>query len=444
MKNTLQSRLIVLMVVSSIFLIAAFTTIQLYNQLQRSAETNLYRANISALVTKDKVQRIFSDIVPGQPQEIALNKIKDILYSELDSKMIEGAVIFNRDGTKAMSQGNEGMSAKCDKAFLDKVSEIKSKSKWLFPCIDKDARIIDLFVVLDNPYGYVIQIVFSLGSLKEALREVYTPVLFTVVIVIIANIILAALLSRALIKPVKILNQATKDIASGDLNFKVSIHTDDEMQELAETFNLMTIALKKMKEKAENANPLTKLPGNIVIQEEVEKQIRAGSKFVLIYCDLDNFKAFNDKYGVHAGDEVIMFTAQVLKDAIAKLGAGGDFIGHEGGDDFLLLTKPERCEAFGDYIIKGFDSGIVKFYSEEDLAKGYIEANARDREEVIKSPIMTISLAGVSNVKKAISTYSQLTNILAEVKKLAKKEKGSKFIIDRRGDDIGLGGRAKA
>ena len=98
-----------------------------------------------------------------------------------------------------------------------------------------------------------------------------------------------------------------------------------------------------MKEKAENANPLTKLPGNIVIQEMVEERIKKDKKFVLIYSDLDNFKAFNDTYGVHAGDKAIMLTADIMREAIAVEGAEDDFIGHEGGDDFLLLTVPERA-----------------------------------------------------------------------------------------------------
>ena len=264
-----------------------------------------------------------------------------------------------------------------------------------------------------------------------------------VVIVVIGNIILATLLSRVLILPVKVLNRATKDIAKGNLDQKVSIKTQDELEELADTFNYMTAELKKMKARAENANPLTKLPGNIVIQEEVEKRIKNKQKFMLIYCDLDNFKAFNDKYGVHAGDEAITITAQVFKEAVAKNGKADDFIGHEGGDDFLLLTVPDRTHNIASFVIKEFDLRIQKLYSKEDLARGYIEAKSRDTEEIKKFPIMTISLAGVSNMTRPITSYAQVTNIAAEVKKAAKKIQKSILVLDRRKVDLGTDFRGK-
>jgi len=443
MKNTLQARLIILMVLSSIFLISTFTIIQLSNQLQRSAEFNLYRANFGAFVTKDKLKDLFSGFTEQPPSYLIVPKIREIFSSEMDSRIIEGATLFNREGLPLLSEGRTITNLQYDKAFLDKIYQMNNKSKWLFPVINKKERIIDLFVALENSYGYVVRLTFALGSLQQTLADVYVPVMFTIIIVIIANVILATLLSHTLISPVKILNEATKDIAMGNLDRKVSINTKDELEELADTFNYMTIELKKMKEKAENANPLTKLPGNIVIQEEVEKRMKNNEKFILIYSDLDNFKAFNDKYGVHAGDKIIMLNAEVLKEAIAKNGAKNDFIGHEGGDDFLLLTTPERAQQIADYIIKEFDKHVLKFYHKEDLELGYIESKARDSDEIVKFPIMTISLAGVSNLKREIVSYSQLTNIAAEVKKLAKEHKGSIFIMDRREQNLGIEGRNK-
>jgi len=187
-----------------------------------------------------------------------------------------------------------------------------------------------------------------------------------------------------------------------------------------------------MKEKAENANPLTKLPGNIVIQEETEKRIKQNRKFMVIYCDLDNFKAFNDKYGIHKGDEAIKLTASVFKDAINKEGTKEDFIGHEGGDDFLLITEPQRSESIANYITSEFDKQIRSLYSEEDLSRGFIEAKARNADEVIKFPIMTISLSGVTNASRDIGSYSEVTNIAAGLKKKSKSIPSSCFVIDKR------------
>ena len=158
---------------------------------------------------------------------------------------------------------------------------------------------------------------------------------------------------------------------------------------------------------------------------------------MLIYSDLDNFKAFNDKHGVEAGDEAIMLTADIMKEAVAKEGREDDFIGHEGGDDFLLLTVPERAQKLASFITGEFDKRIRSLYAQEELDKGYIEARARDTNEIRKFPIMTISLAGVSNSEKSIVSYAQLTNIAAEIKKAVKKMQGSNFLMDRRTRDLG-------
>ena len=437
MRNTLQARLITSMVMSSLFLIAAFTAIQLYNQLQSSAESNLYRANIGAIFTRDKLERLFSGLDREASPNVVANGVKNIFLSALQSRIIDNAILLDENATPLVSEGKIEAVFDYDKNFLNEIYRSKDRSKWLFPVIDKDNRVIYLFVMPENIYGYFVQLTFSLGSLKEAVNDVYTPVRFMVIAVIVANIILAVSLSRALISPVKILNQATKNIAGGNLDEKISIKTKDELEELADTFNYMTVELKRMKAKAENANPLTKLPGNIVIREEVERRINNKEKFVLIYCDLDNFKAFNDKYGVHAGDEVIMFTAKIFEKAIAKNSTGNDFIGHEGGDDFLLLTSPEKAEAIAGYTIGEFDKGIIEFYAKDDADKGYIEATARDSDRTVKFPIMSISMAGVSNVLREITSFPQLTNIAAELKKAAKEYGKSNFLMDRRRDDLG-------
>ncbi|MCQ9206657.1 MAG: GGDEF domain-containing protein [Omnitrophica bacterium] len=443
MRNTLQARLITSMVMSSLFLIAAFAAIQLYNQLQSSAESNLYRANVGAIFTRDKLERLFSGLDREASPSVVENKIKNIFLSALHSRIIDNAILLDENATPLISEGKIKSTFTYDKKFLNEIYRSKTKSKWLFPVIDKDNRVIYLFVMPENIYGYFVQLTFSLGSLKEAVNDVYAPVRFMVIAVIVANIVVAVLLSRALISPVKILNRATKNIARGNLDEKISIKTKDELEELADTFNYMTVELKRMKAKAENANPLTKLPGNVVIREEVERRIKSKEKFILIYCDLDNFKAFNDKYGVHAGDEVIMFTAKIFEKTIAKNGARNDFIGHEGGDDFLLLTSPEKAEVIAGHIIVEFDKGIIEFYSEKDAGKGYIEATARDSDRTVKFPIMSISMAGVSNVLREITSFSQLTNIAAGLKKAAKKYGKSNFLMDRRGDDLGAAHRGK-
>lgn len=445
LKTTLKTRLIILMAISSIFLISAFTAIQLNNQLQRAAEFNLYRAKLGAFIVKEKLL-CFSPEAAAEPEDAVRLNARRVFSSLAESNVIEKAAILDRNGTTVVSEGMEKETPAYDRAVLSRIAEIEDKSRWLFPFVDKKRREATLFVKSNNTLGYTAKIIFSLGNFEQALNEVYGPVIFTVAIVVVGNLIFATILSRTLISPVRLLNTATKDIAKGDLTRKVSIKTQDELEELADTFNYMTVELAKMKAIAENANPLTKLPGNIVIREEVEKRIEKSEKFVLIYCDLDNFKAFNDKYGVHAGDQAIILTATILKEAMVKEGKADDFIGHEGGDDFLLLTTPDRAERIGHYIIDELDKRVRTLYSEEDLKRGYIEAKSRDSGEAKKFPVMTISLAGVTNLERTVNSYAQLTNIAANVKKWAKAATGKdgKLLIDRRVSDLGMKRRGKS
>ncbi|MGH7197321.1 MAG: GGDEF domain-containing protein, partial [Candidatus Omnitrophota bacterium] len=142
---------------------------------------------------------------------------------------------------------------------------------------------------------------------------------------------------------------------------------------------------------------------------------------------------FNDKYGVERGDEAIKLTSEVFKEAVEAKGNPDDFLGHEGGDDFLMVTTPETAEAIAQYICKEFDRRIINLYSQEDRGRGYIIAKSREGQ-LKQFPIMAISLAGVTNVFRPVGSYAEVTNIAAEVKKKAKAIDGSVFVLDKRKD----------
>ena len=108
-----------------------------------------------------------------------------------------------------------------------------------------------------------------------------------------------------------------------------------------------------------------------------------------------------------------------------------DFVGHEGGDDFLLVTTPDRAQGIADFITSEFDKQVRALYSKEDLDRGHIVAHARDGS-VKEFPIMSISLAGVTNQHHPIANYAEVTNIAAEIKKKAKAKEGSNFVVDER------------
>lgn len=432
-KTTLQNRLIMLMVVFSIIFISVFTAIQLSNQMNYITRFNIYRSKMGAFITKNSLEMNFSKLDPAEGMSV--DKAFEAAIKPLsDSEVVEKAALFSKDGNIAVSLAGYGQGSLSfqDKRLLEKISSGDQKDKWFFSEIDKRAREVNIFIRFLKDDAYLAKLTYQLGNIQDALNQVYGPIVTTVIVVIAANVIFAVLLSHAMIFPIKALNTVTKEVAAGDLELKVRIKTGDELQELGETFNYMTVELKKMKERAENANPLTKLPGNIVIMEEVEKRLKNNEEFTVIYSDLNNFKAFNDKYGIHQGDEAIKMTAAVMREAVKESGGENDLLGHEGGDDFVIVTTPEKGDAVANAIINKFDAGVKKLYHAEDLDKGFFMAKDRDGN-VKKFPIMGIALAGVTNQHRPLTSYGEVTNICAEVKKKAKAQGGvSAWYLDKR------------
>jgi len=179
------------------------------------------------------------------------------------------------------------------------------------------------------------------------------------------------------------------------------------------------------------ANPLTGLQGNTEIINEIDRRIANNEIFAVIYLDMDNFKAYNDVYGFAKGDTAIKMTADVISDNVKEYGDSNDFIGHIGGDDFILVTVPSKAETLCRGIIKDFDRKILSLYNEQDRKNGYITTVDR-RNNVIRYPIMTISAAIVTNEKRVISSPLEVSDIAAELKKKAKSIKGSVYMKDRR------------
>ncbi len=191
------------------------------------------------------------------------------------------------------------------------------------------------------------------------------------------------------------------------------------------------LELERLYKTALDSNPMTRLPGNNSITAEIKKALANNDETCIIYADLDNFKAFNDKYGFACGDEVILFTSSILKEATLSVGSSDAFIGHVGGDDFVLLVPSEKCEKIVHYIITQFDQRILGFYNEEDTEKKYITAVDR-RGATQKFPMMSISIGGINLSTRRYNHYLQINDAIAEVKKMAKGIQGSSFFMDRR------------
>ncbi|MBI4744456.1 MAG: response regulator [Actinobacteria bacterium] len=180
-----------------------------------------------------------------------------------------------------------------------------------------------------------------------------------------------------------------------------------------------------------SANPLTGLPGNILIQKKIKQRISSQDELAVLFADLDNFKSFNDVYGFLKGDLVIKLVGEVLIDAVDTYGNPSDFIGHIGGDDFIVITTPDKIDTICKHVIAKFDAQIGSLYREEDYKKGYIVAVDR-QGKMQKVPIMTISVGAVTNEKKRLTSLGMVSEIGAELKNYIKQKSGSNYFIDRR------------
>ena len=179
------------------------------------------------------------------------------------------------------------------------------------------------------------------------------------------------------------------------------------------------------------ANPLTRLPGNISIHTALENRLERGASFAVLYVDVDNFKAYNDQYGFDRGDLVIQETGKLLRRAAKERGSTGDFIGHIGGDDFVLVTGQERAEAVAARVIELFDEQTRGWYAEEDFQRGWIEEKNR-RGELERFPVLTLSIGVVTNEAKDLCHVGEISAIGAELKRFAKTFERSIYVKDRR------------
>ncbi|MBC7248067.1 MAG: response regulator [Actinobacteria bacterium] len=180
-----------------------------------------------------------------------------------------------------------------------------------------------------------------------------------------------------------------------------------------------------------DVSPLTGLPGNISIEAETKRRIARNLKFATLYIDIDNFKPYNEIYGFPKGDAVIRELASVVDETVRNLGNYDDFIGHGGGDDFVVITTPEKATAVAERIISDFEEKVPSFYREEDLKRGYsILVDRLGRDNYI--PIMTLSIGVASNQKRRIATHWEVGEIAKETLSYAKSIPGSTYFVDRR------------
>jgi diguanylate cyclase (GGDEF)-like protein len=164
----------------------------------------------------------------------------------------------------------------------------------------------------------------------------------------------------------------------------------------------------------------------------MDKRIEGQEAFAFCLMDIDNFKAYNDRYGYAKGNQLIKFTADTIQRVVLEYGNEDDFIGHIGGDDFVLVTSPERYAKICNKVIADFDNQISAFYNLEDNDRGYVVGENRQGEGTV-FPLASISIAVVTDHENRLDNYIKVGEITAELKEYAKLQEGSVCVFDKRG-----------
>lgn len=181
-------------------------------------------------------------------------------------------------------------------------------------------------------------------------------------------------------------------------------------------------------ESARYANPLTLLPGNVPVNEAIDQLLAAEVGFVAAYCDLNHFKSYNDVYGYSLGDEMIKLTARVLADMVDPR---VDFLGHIGGDDFIVLLQSADWERRCVDALTAFDRKARELFSAPDLARGWISAEDR-RGQLMKYPLTSLAIGAVMVMPAQYVSHLQVAAQATEAKKMAKRNESSSLFIERR------------
>jgi diguanylate cyclase (GGDEF)-like protein len=177
-------------------------------------------------------------------------------------------------------------------------------------------------------------------------------------------------------------------------------------------------------------NPLTGLPGSTVVGEEIGRRLKGGEAFACLYADLDQFKAYNDRYGFTRGDDVIRALARCVVVALEANNPARCFAAHIGGDDFVVLTPPEEAEPVAKTMTERFTSEVHRLYEPAVRRRGWIEVNDR-KGRPVRVPLCSVSI-GIVQSDRGFETAAEMAEAAAEVKGIAKREPGSSWAVDRR------------
>jgi GGDEF domain-containing protein len=250
-------------------------------------------------------------------------------------------------------------------------------------------------------------------------------------------ILVAALLVYSFSSSIGKLQKATHRIAAGDFDHDPHIPIGDEVGALSQDFMRMAVRLKELEQLSLDASPLTRLPGNIAIERSINRRLREKTAFSMCYLDLDNFKSYNDRYGYIKASDVLKKTGEVIHEAVNKLNDPDAFVGHIGGDDFVVIIDSKLAAAACQNIIADFDAMVPQYYSDEDLAAGAIKGV--DRYGVPRVfPLLSMSIAALTCQPGHYSSAAEIATAAASVKDRVKESSGSNYMIVREAGGVDI------
>ena len=178
-------------------------------------------------------------------------------------------------------------------------------------------------------------------------------------------------------------------------------------------------------------SPLTGMSGNSDILREITRRLAQNERFAVLYPDIDAFKSYNDHYGFLRGDDVIKTLSTIILEVLEESHSPHHFAGHVGGDDFVILTEPSMAETIATEITKRFDESIPALYDQADREKGWIESEERNGS-MLRTPLVSVSIGIVIVEPGSYGSAAAVAARASEVKGVAKRMPGSKWVLDRR------------
>lgn len=231
--------------------------------------------------------------------------------------------------------------------------------------------------------------------------------------------------------PIETASQAAMSRDKTKLYDYIIVTKNKALKGVVSVQTLLDTMTKIRLETAKGANPLTGLPGNIAIEQELYRLTNENVRFSIIYIDLDHFKSYNDRYGFERGDRVILFTSRLLNSVLQRFGGEKTFLSHIGGDDFVVIMEKEQTDEVCNRFLRYFDRLIKSFYDEEDRRKGGIIGSDREGKDKL-FPFMSVSIAVIQCEEGTTASLKSISEKAAQLKRYAKSISGSIIVKDRR------------